>query len=120
MSLFNAEEYKESTAVNSKMSLSRIAAWNEAVRTWMWWFVGGGGSLKVKVEVGEAGRRPSLLLMASSRLRTWSLGERQIEQSCCAHRDVRVQILSGSWRGVSISVMMLRSSSGSIFFVSRK
>ena len=55
MSLFKAEEYRELTAVSSKMSLSRIAAWNEAVRTWMLWFVGGGGSLKAEAEVAEVG-----------------------------------------------------------------
>ena len=72
--------------------------------------VGGwcGGRLTV-VEVGEVGGRPSLLFIASSRLRTWVLGVQQIEQSCRAHREVLVQVLGGSWRGVSVSVFVLRS-----------
>ena len=42
-SLLMAEEYWLLTAVNSKTSLSRMAAWNAAVKMWILWLVGGGG-----------------------------------------------------------------------------
>ena len=49
-SVFMAREYWESTAVNSKMSFSRIASWNAAVKIWILWLIGGGGCLLVEVE----------------------------------------------------------------------
>ena len=66
------------------------------------------------VEVGEVVRGPSLLFMASSRVRTWLVGVQQIEQSCRAHQEVLVQVLGGSWRGVSVSVLVLRSAAESM------
>ena len=53
-----AREYWESTAVNSKMSFSRIASWNAAVKIWILWLIGGGGRLVVEVEVVEVGGAP--------------------------------------------------------------
>ena len=50
-----AREYWKSKAVNSKMLFSRIAAWNAAVKIWILWLIGGGGSLVVEGEVGEVG-----------------------------------------------------------------
>ena len=103
--------------VMSPASFLWMAELNAEVSCRIGWLRGGGGRLTV-VEVGEVGGRASLLLMASSRLRTCVLGVRQIEQFCRVHRDVLVQTLEGSWLGVSISVLTLRSSAGSIFFVS--
>ena len=69
--------------------------------------VGGDGGRFTVVEVGEVGGGPSLLFMASSRLRTWLDGVQQIEQSCRTHRDVLVQVRGSSWRGVSVLVLVL-------------
>ena len=83
-----------------------MAELNPAVRSRIEWLGGGGGRLTV-VEVGEVGGGPSLLFMASSRLRTWLDGVQQIAQSCHAHREVLVQVRGCSWRGVSVSVLVL-------------
>ena len=80
----------------SPASFLWMAELNAAVRSWIGWLGGGGGRLTV-VEVGEVGGGPSLLFMASSRLRMWLLGVQQIEQSCRSHREVLVQVLGGSW-----------------------
>ena len=69
----------------SPASFLWMADLNAEVRCRIGWLRGGGGRLTV-VEVGEVGGRSSLLLMASSRLRTWVLGVRQIEQFCRASR----------------------------------
>ena len=106
VSLLIAKEYWWSTAVNSKMSLSRRASLNAAVRIWIKWLFGGRGRLVAVMEIGEAGG-PSLLVRAASRLRMWLNGVQQIMQSCCKQGEVLVQVQGGSWRGVSVSVLVL-------------
>ena len=95
------------------MSFFWIAALNAAVRSRIRWLGGGGGSLAVVEDSGEV-RGPSLLFRAAARLRTWLVGVRQIMHSCCEQGEVLVQVLGGSWRGVSVSVLVSVSAAGSM------
>ena len=76
-SFLMAREYWKSTAVNSNMSFSRMAFWNEVVRIWILWLIEGEGHLVAVTEFGEVGGL-SLLLRATSRLWMWLVGVMQI------------------------------------------
>ena len=100
------------------MSFFWMATWNAAVRSRIKWLGGGGGSLAVVEESGEVGG-PSLLFRAVSRLRTWLIGVQQIMHSCCEQGEVLVQDLGGSWREVSVWVLVSVSAAGSMLNLSR-
>ena len=87
------------------MSFFWIAALNTAVRSRIKWLGGGGGGLAVVEDGGEVSG-PLLLSRAASRLRTWLVGVQKIMHSCCEQGKVLVQVLGGSWRGVSVSVLV--------------
>ena len=74
--------------------------------------------MAVVEESGEVGG-PSLLFRAVSRLRTWLIGVQQIMHSCCEQGEVLVQVLGGSWRGDSVSVLVLVSAAVSMLDSSR-
>ena len=95
------------------MSFFWMAAYNAAVRSRIKWLGGGGGSLAVVEESGEVGGS-SLLFRAASRLRTWLIVVQQIMHSCCEQGEVLVQVLVGSWQGVSVSVLVSVSAAGSM------
>ena len=99
------------------MSFCCMAAWNAAVRNRIRWLGGGGGSLAVVEESGEVGG-PSLLFRAAARLRTWLIGVQQIMHSCSEQGEVLVQVLGGSWRGVSVSILVSVSAAGSMLNLS--